>query len=131
MKALQEVIDITKTNILWGDLSPQYKGYQISNTGIVRSMKFFNKYPYGVFIEPKKNDVYELSNSTNQRVTVSRNELFEIVRQNGGFRISTFSKDTHSRNPVMGSKSNYIKKRESKLPELKQKVSLNLRIIDE
>ena len=94
-------------------------------------MKFFNKYPYGVFIEPKKNDVYELSNSTNQRVMVSRNELFEIARRNGGFRISTFSNDTHSRNPVMGSKSNYIKNKESKLPELKQKVSLNLRIIDE
>ena len=86
MTPLQNVININDPSILWGDLSPLYRGYQLSNTGLVRSMKFFHKFHYGVLIDQRKDGTYELSNSSNQRVLVSIDELKiiagEISRQN-------------------------------------------------
>ena len=35
---------------IWWYYIPGFNGYEISNTGIVRSMKHYKKYPYGILI---------------------------------------------------------------------------------
>ena len=135
MKALEEVINMYDSNILWGDLSPQFRGYQLSNTGLVRSLKFPNKYRFGAYIEAKKDGIYQLSDNNNRPTRVSINDLDSIVKTTGGYRIpSQYVQNKNTRNPIMASKSNYIEKRDkikSEKHSLNEKVSLHFNIIDE
>ena len=73
---------------IWWYYVPGFNGYEISNTGIVRSMKHYKKYPYGILIRPREvsNPIelftkifpeltYELSDNNNERKIVKRSEL--------------------------------------------------------
>ena len=138
MTPIQELESLfNNPNILWGDLSPQFRGYQLSNNGAVRSFKFYKKNPYGTLVVPKKlyPRIYSLSNENNQKVDVTLNELDEIVKKNGGYRIHTNQTIiSRPRNPIMSSKSEYIERRDkinSEKNSLKEKVSLKLNLINE
>lgn len=63
---------------------PEFNGYVINNEGLVRSMKFFNSNPEGIYIKytTRKNGTgyYELSDYYNKRVKRSKEELLELVK---------------------------------------------------
>lgn len=82
MTRIEDVLDIYDQNRLWYGI-PGYNGYQVSTDNIVRSMKHYKKYPFGILLRPSKtlNEVnyYQLTNSQNERVTVSLTEIKELV----------------------------------------------------
>jgi len=69
---------------------PGFNGYEVSNDGIVRSMKHYKKYPFGILIKPRKNKkgivdqdpVYELSNNQNERVSIRLSQIMQLAREN-------------------------------------------------
>ena len=57
---VQNFINPYDQNIWWYYI-PGFNGYEISNTGIVRSMKHYKKYPFGILIKPREiKDIREL-----------------------------------------------------------------------
>lgn len=114
---VQNYINIYDSNILWYYI-PGFNGYEISSTGIVRSMKHFRKYPYGMIIRPKeiKDPIelfvnnypeltYVLSDNNNERQVVTRTELINLARNNHnkvyGYPRKTIVTDIGSRNIVL------------------------------
>lgn len=77
MTRIENVLDVNDESLLWYNI-PGYNGYQVSNTNIVRSMKHYKKYSYGILLK-SNNGLYQLSNSQNQRVTISLKEILELV----------------------------------------------------
>ncbi len=80
---------------IWWYYIPGFNGYEISNTGIVRSMKHYRKYPYGILIKPREVSdpldlftksfpelTYELSNNNNERKVIKRSELQYLAASN-------------------------------------------------
>lgn len=65
---------------------PDFNGYEISNKGMVRSLKFTGRFPFGTIIDPKPSGkyfgMYEMSNNNNTRVMVSRDALWKLAMQN-------------------------------------------------
>lgn len=88
---VEAVIDINDPNIWWWSI-PGFRGYEISNNGYVRSMKHFNKYPYGILITPKKSrdgkilhpedPTYELSDNNNERKCITYSQMVHLVKTN-------------------------------------------------
>ena len=113
---IESVININNPSISWAEISPTYNGYQISNTGLIRSMKFYKKYPYGILISPDKNGKVKLSNSLNQVEQVDIKDIIANIRY---FNIPTYYTDPNSRNPLITSQSNVIKKKIEYQKELK------------
>lgn len=87
-------IDPYNTSILWYYI-PGFNGYEISNTGIVRSMKHYKKYPFGILIRPRETKdpidlftkfygelTYELSDNNNIRQVITRSELLGLASNN-------------------------------------------------
>lgn len=122
---------------LWYHLTEYYNGYEISNDGIVRSMKHYRKYPYGIIVHPKgaqmdyskykslyeflvdptQDYTYELSNRYNERVTVKRSELIKLANENPfknsmGYPRRTYVSDISSRNQRVS-----VRKQTSKQPK--------------
>lgn len=112
---VERYIDPRNTNILWYYI-PGFNGYEISNTGIVRSMKHHRKYPFGILIKPRevkdpielftKNFIeltYELSDDYNERHIITRSELLSLAANNkikvNGYPRLTIIADNSSRNP--------------------------------
>ena len=83
---------------IWWYYIPGFKEYEISNTenSIIRSMKYINKYKYGIIIKPKEifniDDLfhnyydeltYELySYSLNQRIVIKRSTIEYLAKSN-------------------------------------------------
>jgi len=61
---------------------PGFNGYQISESGIVRSMKNMHKDP-GHVLKKDKSGKYILTNSENERVRISPEELIKITFHSG------------------------------------------------
>lgn len=63
---------------------PGFNGYIINGYGDVRSLKFYNACPEGIYIKyhgGKRNDgYYELSDNKNVRVKKSKKELLNLVK---------------------------------------------------
>ena len=123
---IESVVDINDMNIKWAELSP-YNGYQISTTGLIRSMKFYKKYPYGILIEPDKNGNIKISNSLNQVEQVNVNDEFRKARE---WRYNTCDTYTRSRNPIITSKSDYIKDKLKYKSELQKPSGFHFKTID-
>lgn len=109
---VQNYIDVRNPQILWYCI-PGFNGYELSNIGIVRSMKHHRKYPFGMIIKPKEvGDVielftkqfseltYELTNNNNERKIVTRTQLNQLVANNpySTNPRSTIERDIGSRN---------------------------------
>jgi hypothetical protein len=111
---VQNYINPYDMNIWWYYI-PGFNGYEISNTGIVRSMKHFKKYPFGMIIKPKEvvdvlqlfteqyDDLtYELSDNYNRRQTIKRSEIINLALNNkfpiAGYPRKTMFTDVSSRN---------------------------------
>ena len=111
---VQQYIDPYNSDLWWYYI-PGFNGYEISNTGIVRSMKHFRKYPFGILIKPReiKNPIdlftkqyneltYELSDNNNERQVVKRSDLLNLVSSNKynieGYPRRTVVSDIGSRN---------------------------------
>ena len=77
MTRIEDVMDIYDDSLLWYNI-PGYNGYQVSNTNVVRSMKHYKKYRFGILLK-SNNGLYQLSNSQNQRVTISLKEILDLV----------------------------------------------------
>lgn len=77
-KRVEDFIDINDMSRKWYAI-PGYNGYELSTDGIVRSMKLFRKYPYGILIKPDKSGKYTISNSNNQRTTLSIPEMLQLI----------------------------------------------------
>ena len=80
---------------IWWYYIPGFNGYEISNTGIVRSMKHYKKYPFGILIKPREVSdplelftknfedlTYELSKNNNERKIIKRSELQYLATSN-------------------------------------------------
>ena len=111
---VQNYIDPNSSDLWWYYI-PGFNGYEISNTGIVRSMKHFRKYPFGILIKPREIDnpidlftkqyielTYELSDNNNERQIIKRSELLSLASSNThqvqGYPRRTIVSDTGSRN---------------------------------
>ena len=109
-KLVEQFINPANYSILWADLGPEYRGYQLSTNGYVRSLKFPGKFPLGTLIFPDKKNRFILSNSVNKRVSVEYSELADIANKNGfSFYTVTIPKRS-SRNPIASSESDYRRK---------------------
>lgn len=91
---VQQYIDPYNSDLWWYYI-PGFNGYEISNTGIVRSMKHFRKYPFGILIRPRETKdpmdlftknygdlTYELSDNNNERQVIRRSELLALASSN-------------------------------------------------
>ena len=91
---VQNYIDPNNQDILWYYI-PGFNGYEISNIGIIRSMKHHKKYPFGMIIKPKEvNNIielftkqfddltYELSDNNNKRQIVKVSEIKQLAFSN-------------------------------------------------
>lgn len=91
---VENFIDPLDQNIWWYYI-PGFNGYEISNTGIVRSMKHYRKYKFGILIKPKEITniielftvqypelTYELSDNNNERKVIKRSELQYLASKN-------------------------------------------------
>lgn len=123
---IESVLDIYDNRILWADLGPHFKGYQISNTGIIRSMKFYKRYPYGTLVSIT-NSTVRLSNSLNQIEQVSMNDL---CNNKYIFNIPTYYTDPSSRNPIITSKSKIMTNKIKNRDLLKQPSGFHFKVID-
>lgn len=123
---IETIINIYDTSILWSDLGPQYKGYQLSNTGIIRSMKFPKKYPYGILLNTKDN-IAKLSNSLNQTEQVDIETLRSKIQL---YNIPTYYINTNSRNPLITSQSNRMKKKREEVTDLQKPSGFHFKIIN-
>lgn len=100
---------------IWWYYIPGFNGYEISNTGIVRSMKHYRKYKFGILIRPKEVTnpmelftntyselTYELSDNNNERQVIKRSELQYLASTNPyhvqGYPRRTIITDIASRN---------------------------------
>lgn len=109
--AVEDVIDINDPYTFWFYI-PGYNGYEVSNTLYVRSMKHFNKYPYGMLIQPKKDregniinpkdPTFELSNNQNERTAIKLSQIVHLAKTNPyavfGYPRKTIWTDIASRN---------------------------------
>ena len=127
-KPIESVINIYDTSIVWADLGPDYKGYQISNTGLVRSMKFFKKYPFGILLEPD-NGKLKISNSLNQVEQIDVMKIYNSLSKSS-FNIPTNTTYTRSRNPLITSKSKIMKDKKKYNDILKQPSGFHFTTID-
>ena len=125
---IESVIDVSNPGIVWSDLGPHYKGYQISNYGHIRSMKFFKKHPLGILIKPDKKGMVRLSNSLNQVEQVNVKDLFNSAKN---FIIPTFSTYTRSRNPIITSKSKIMEEKRNNTDFLHQPSGFHFKTIDQ
>ena len=107
MVSIDSIMDIYDTRFMWYPLGDYYRGYEYSNTGLLRSMKFKNRFPFGVLIKPNKDGVYELSNSYNERKKVTTAEILEMIK--GQTPIYTFQRNQLTRNPLITSRSTTMK----------------------
>lgn len=83
---IESVIDVNDPNVWWFYI-PGFNGYEISNTGLVRSMKHFKKYPYGILIKTRnkireQDPSFELSDNNNERVIIRLSQLQHLARSN-------------------------------------------------
>ena len=127
-KPIESVVNIYDSRILWTELGPEYNGYQISNTGLVRSMKFYKKYPYGILIEPV-NGYIRISNSLNEVVQVDVIKIFNSKKITD-FIIPTTSTYARGRNPLITSKSTIMKNKHKYDKELKKPSGFHFTTID-
>ena len=77
---------------IWWLYIPGFNGYEVSTTGIIRSMKHYRKYPFGILIQPKKDrngkvinpqdPTYELSNNQNERVAIKLSQILYLAKTN-------------------------------------------------
>lgn len=84
---IESVFDIYNDDQMWNPIVG-FKGYEVSNKGFVRSLKFFNDYPYGILLSPcNKNNDYILSDNHNVRRKVNIDDIYKM-RDTG---ITTFT----------------------------------------
>ena len=91
---------------IWWFYIPGFNGYEISNTGIIRSMKHYKRYPFGIIIRPKEVKearelflnsypelTYELSDNNNERQIIKRSELLYLA-QNNQYQVQGYPRRT-------------------------------------
>ena len=78
---IEEIFDPYNDDQLWYPIL-NFNGYEVSDYGNVRSLKNFNRYPFGTFCRYKINKqgkiIYELSNNNNERIVISLDEILEL-----------------------------------------------------
>lgn len=101
---IETVLNVNDDSIRWYHI-PNFNGYEISNIGIIRSMKHFKKYPFGIMIRPVSTNnngdiVFELSDNNNERVKITLSELKELSKSKTrpGYPRKTFITNVSSRN---------------------------------
>lgn len=101
---VEKVFDVASDAQLWYQI-PGFNGYEMSDYGFVRSMKFFQRAPVGILIKPDKKEYYTLSNNNNDRIKISRMDLWDLVCNNPNPHPSyprrTNQTDCYSRNRRM------------------------------
>lgn len=83
---IESVLDINDQNIWWYYI-PGFNGYELSSNGLVRSMKHFKKYPFGILIKTRdkvrsEDPSFELSDNNNERVIIRLSQLQHLARTN-------------------------------------------------
>lgn len=142
---IEEVLDVNDDSIWWYYLH-NYNGYEISSPlpydivcryynkkgeltteiyhagrSIIRSMKHFRQYPYGILIKCRNrsntNDpVYELSNNNNERECVRLSQLV-IMARNLPYAVSGYPRHTNYSNPCSRNQRIFVIKK-LKSPQL-------------
>ena len=118
---IEDVLDIFDTTRMWYYI-PNHNGYEVSSDGIVRSMKHYVKYPYGILIKPVKKEpygsspdpLYELSDNNNKRHRIRLSQIIHLAQSNpytvAGYPRATIITDTSARNKFVKNKDGvYVK----------------------
>ena len=102
--AINAIFNIDTDPQLWYEI-PGFNGYEMSDYGLVRSMKYFQRLPFGMLIKFSGNEIYILSNNNNDRIKVPRKDLWDLVVNNPnptpGYPRTTSQTDCYSRNKRM------------------------------
>ena len=100
---IESIMDINDTSIIWYRI-PGFPGYEITDINgstLIRSFKQRKKYAFGTVVKPN-NGFWTISNSNNQRVKISYNELWNLVKSNTLNTCYTYQVQDTSRNPRCG-----------------------------
>ena len=109
---IEDVINIRDESRLWWCI-PGFRGYEVSSDHIIRSMKHFKKYPFGILIQAKKdrdgkilhpeNPTFELSDNNSERVLLTLSEIVQMAYENKdkyiGYPRKTITTNRSSRTP--------------------------------
>jgi len=96
--SVENVFDIYNDDQIWYRIKG-FRGYEISNKGVIRSLKHFKKYPYGILIQPvnEKKDIFVLSDNNNVRKRLNRNEIYKLRDEQWVSRTDTINGGLYSR----------------------------------
>lgn len=119
--AIEDIMDIFDYNRVWYYI-PGFNGYEVSNDNIIRSMKHYVKYPYGILIKPVKKEpygsspdpLYELSDNNNERKRIRLSQIIHLAMSNqfavAGYPRATIITDGSSRNKFVKNQNGaYVK----------------------
>lgn len=123
---VEEVLNIYDMNRVWYPVYG-YNGYEVSNDKIVRSMKHYKKYPYGLLIKPiKDTDNYVLSDDNNCRKTLSVEEIYQLGITNPFNKSSNYPRPTAMTDGNPRNDRHFIKKEKlQRDPQLDKKWTPN------
>lgn len=104
---IEQIIHPSDPRFYWHYI-PGFNGYEICfELKMVRSMKHFREYPFGIYIKPRKRSnfedpTFELSDNNNERKRVRYSQLVELATHNphgvSGYPRPTYMSDPSSRN---------------------------------
>ena len=109
---VEVAIPIHTTDRVWYYI-PGFNGYEISNDGLVRSMKLWRKFAFGIIVKPniklQTDNIFTASFSmvgaNGKRTSVDLNTIYELAMSNpyavSGYPRYTYNTDQHSRNKSM------------------------------
>lgn len=78
---INTVFNVDRDPQLWWSI-PGFNGYEMSDYGFVRSMKYFQRCPFGMLIKFDSKGYYILSDNNNDRIKIHRKELWDLVISN-------------------------------------------------
>ena len=115
--AVEEAIDPLDPSILWYYI-PGFNGYEVSNTNMVRSMKHYHRYPFGILIKPVMREPYgsscdplfELSDNNNIRVKIRLSQLV-LLAHNNQYAVSGYPRHTCISDPTSRNDIHFVKKK--------------------
>ena len=121
--AVENCLNVSDPSRVWMYIKG-FNGYELSTDNIIRSMKHYKQYPYGILISPKKDKdgnivhpedpIFELSDDNNNRKKIALSQLIEIVKNSEskpGYPRYTWHQDISPRND-----RHFVKKEQKYVP---------------
>lgn len=99
----ERVVNLYDPSILWYKIN-NFPGYEISNTGYLRSFKSAKKYPYGIILQYNHSDgdYFVLTDSNNGRYKLTYQYIWENLLDRANHPVFGYMVQTKCRNSRFG-----------------------------